>query len=233
MRLDKFLANSTGLSRKEVRDLIKYECVKVNEKICRDASRQVDETADEIRLKGRVVQYQKYHYLMMNKPEGVVCATEDNLHRTVLDILPEEYRKFELFPVGRLDIDTTGLLLLTNDGDFVHRVISPKKHVGKTYYAEVDGHLKADFVRQLSEGVIIDGTYKTRPAELHILDDTRCELTIYEGKFHQVKKMLLSLGCRVIKLSRLSIGGLTLDKALNPGGVRRLTPEEVEQIWTK
>ena len=221
MRLDKFLANSTGLSRKEVRDLIKYECVKVNEKICRDASRQVDDTADEIRLKGRVVQYQKYHYLMMNKPEGV------------LDILPEEYRKFELFPVGRLDIDTTGLLLLTNDGDFVHRVISPKKHVGKTYYAEVDGHLKADFVRQLSEGVIIDGTYKTMPAELRILDDTRCELTIYEGKFHQVKKMLLSLGCRVIKLSRLSIGGLTLDKALNPGGVRRLTPEEVEQIWIK
>ena len=141
MRLDKFLANSTGLSRKEVRDLIKYECVKVNETICRDASRQVNETADEIRLKGRVVQYQKYHYLMMNKPEGVVCATEDNLHRTVLDLLPEEFRKFGLFPAGRLDIDTTGLLLLTNDGDFVHRVISPKKHVGKTYYAEIDGQL--------------------------------------------------------------------------------------------
>lgn len=233
MRLDKFLANSTGLSRKEVRDLIKYECVKVNEKICRDASRQVDENTDEIRLKGKVIEYQKYLYLMMNKPEGVVCATEDNLHRTVLDILPEEYHKFGLFPVGRLDIDTTGLLLLTNDGDFVHRVISPKKHVGKTYYTEVDGRLESGLIQQFRDGIVIDENYQTMPAELHILDETRCELTIYEGKFHQVKKMFQAIGCRVTRLSRLSIGGLTLDKTLDPGEVRRLTKEEVEQIWTK
>jgi len=178
------------------------------------------------------VMYQEFEYYMLNKPQGVVSATQDNLHRTVIDLLPAEKRG-DLFPVGRLDIDTEGLLLITNDGDLAHRLLSPKKHVDKQYYAKVDGVLPADSIVRMAEGLVltdVEGT-KVKPAKLEILkketDNNEILLTIQEGKFHQVKRMFEALGCHVTYLKRLSMGALQLDQALAVGEFRKLTEEEV------
>ncbi len=232
-RLDKILSNMGYGSRKDAKAYIKKGLVKVNNKIVNDSSQKVAPYEDKIEIEGELIKYREYVYLMMNKPDGVISATYDNMHRTVIDLIDEEYFVFEPFPIGRLDKDTEGLLLLSNDGKLSHDLLSPKKHVDKTYYVKVEGEVTEEDVNKMKEGVIIDDGYKTMPATLQILDSngtSEVYLTIKEGKFHQVKRMFKSLGKEVIYLKRVSMGPLKLDDSLLPGEYRELTETEIELI---
>lgn len=231
MRLDKLLSNMGAGSRKEVKLLLKAGAIQVDGEIVRDPKQHVDVETQQVLMYGEPVTYQKYIYLMMNKPPGVISATEDKRDETVIDLLFEDVTYFKPFPVGRLDKDTEGLLLLTNDGAFNHALMSPKKHVEKTYYAEVTGVLTQEDVEAIAEGVTLEDGYQAKPGKLVILSttetDSTLELTITEGKFHQVKRMMLALGKEVTFLKRRSIGRLELDPALALGDYRELTPDEL------
>jgi len=233
MRLDKLLANMGFGSRKEVRQLLKKGAVQVNAELVKDVALHVNPEKDEVTILGERVVYKKFIYLVLNKPQGVISATEDNRDRTVIDLLDAEHRHFEPFPVGRLDKDTEGLLLITNDGKLAHELLSPKKHVPKTYYAHIDGRVDEEDIEKFSEGLTLDDGYFTKPGELRILqsgDTSEIELTITEGKFHQVKRMFEAVGKRVIYLKRLSMGPLELDSNLRLGEYRELTEEEVAML---
>ncbi|WP_214727605.1 pseudouridine synthase [Exiguobacterium sp. s168] len=231
MRLDKLLSNMGAGSRKEVKLLLKAGAIQVDGEIVRDPKQHVDVESQQVLMYGEPVTYQKYIYLMMNKPPGVISATEDKRDETVIDLLFEDVTYFKPFPVGRLDKDTEGLLLLTNDGAFNHALMSPKKHVEKTYYAEVTGVLTQEDVEAIAAGVTLEDGYQAKPGKLVILSttetDSTLELTITEGKFHQVKRMMLALGKEVTFLKRRSIGRLELDPALALGDYRELTPDEL------
>ena len=227
MRIDKYLADCGVATRSELKKIIKSGRVSVNGTAVTAANYSVSET-DAVFLDGAPVSYRKFVYLMMNKPQGVVSATEDNLHPTVLSLLPKEYAHFDLFPCGRLDIDTEGLLLLTNDGQTAHRLLSPRHKKPKIYYAKVDGQLPQSAVEEFRRGIDIGG-YVTMPAELRILsvgEVSEAEVTVFEGKFHQVKKMLERVGTPVLFLKRLSFAGLTLDPTLPTGAIRELNAAE-------
>ncbi|KAB7666794.1 pseudouridine synthase [Bacillus sp. B1-b2] len=233
MRIDKMLANLGYGSRKEVKTILKNKAVKVNGEIIKDAKHHVDPKVDEIYLYNELVDYKEYIYLMMNKPPGVISATEDTREETVVDILQLEDAVYNPFPVGRLDKDTEGLLILTNDGKLSHRLLSPKKHVPKTYFAVVKGMVGEEDVLAFKEGVTLDDGYVTKPGQLTVLksgETSDIELTISEGKFHQVKRMFESVGKKVIYLKRLSMGPLELDETLELGEYRELTDEEVELL---
>ncbi|SIT85521.1 pseudouridine synthase [Edaphobacillus lindanitolerans] len=233
MRLDKLLANSGYGSRKEVKLLLKQGAVSVGGETVRDPKLHVDPDADSVTVFGDPVDYREFVYIMMNKPPGVVSATDDNRDRTVIDLLPDEYRRFEPFPAGRLDKDTEGLLLITNDGKLAHELLSPKRHVGKTYYAKVDGEVTAADAEAFTAGVELEDGYVTKPAVLEILSAgpvSDIELTITEGKFHQVKRMFESRGKQVVYLKRLTMGPLRLDPELALGGFRELTDEELNEL---
>ncbi|WP_108671343.1 pseudouridine synthase [Peribacillus acanthi] len=233
MRIDKLLANIGYGSRKEVKQLLKSGAVIVNGTTLKDAKEHVDPDNDQITVNGEIVEYKEFIYLMMNKPPGVLSATEDARQETVLDILEPEDAVFNPFPVGRLDKDTEGLLLLTNDGQLAHRLLSPKKHVPKTYFAVIDGEVTEDDVKAFAEGVTLDDGYFTKPGELTILKSgvrSDIELIITEGKFHQVKRMFESVGKRVVYLKRVSMGNLKLDEELELGEYRELTEEELEML---
>lgn len=225
MRIDKFLADCGKGTRSALRAAVKKGAVTVNGAVIKDPGFSVTER-NEVTLSGEAVLYQKHIYLMMNKPKGTVCATEDKTYKTVISLLSEEHRLRGLFPVGRLDIDTEGLLLLTDDGDFSHRVTSPKSGVSKTYYLKTELPIKPSYAESFLEGVYIPGGYKTMPAQFEQISEYEGHLTVCEGKFHQVKFMLEAVGNRVIYLRRLSIGRLTLDKSLSPGEYRALLPSE-------
>lgn len=231
MRLDKLLSNMGAGSRKEVKLLLKAGAIQVDGEIVRDPKQHVDVETQQVLMYGEPVTYQKYIYLMMNKPPGVISATEDKRDETVIDLLFEDVTYFKPFPVGRLDKDTEGLLLLTNDGAFNHALMSPKKHVEKTYYAEVTGVLTQEDVEAIAAGITLEDGYQAKPGKLVILSttetDSTLELTITEGKFHQVKRMMLALGKEVTFLKRRSIGRLELDPALALGDYRELTPAEL------
>ncbi|KQS40482.1 pseudouridine synthase [Exiguobacterium acetylicum] len=231
MRLDKLLSNMGAGSRKEVKLLLKAGAIQVDGEIVRDPKQHVDVETQQVLMYGEPVTYQKYIYLMMNKPPGVISATEDKRDETVIDLLFEDVTYFKPFPVGRLDKDTEGLLLLTNDGSFNHALMSPKKHVEKTYYAEVTGVLTQEDIEAVAAGVTLEDGYRAKPGKLVILSttetDSTLELTITEGKFHQVKRMMLALGKEVTFLKRRSIGRLELDPALALGDYRELTPAEL------
>ncbi len=231
MRLDKLLSNMGAGSRKEVKLLLKAGAIQVDGEIVRDPKQHVDVETQQVLMYGEPVTYQKYIYLMMNKPPGVISATEDKRDETVIDLLFEDVTYFKPFPVGRLDKDTEGLLLLTNDGSFNHALMSPKKHVEKTYYAEVTGVLTQEDIEAVAAGVTLEDGYRAKPGKLVILSttetDSTLELTITEGKFHQVKRMVLALGKEVTFLKRRSIGRLELDPALALGDYRELTPAEL------
>lgn len=232
-RLDKILSNFGYGTRKEIKKLVKDGTVKVDGMIVKDSSMHVDPKESTIDVMGEVLNYREFVYVMMNKPQGVVSATYDNKLRTVVDVLPEEYRCFELFPAGRLDIDTEGLLLMTNDGQLAHDLLSPKKHVPKKYYALVEGRVTDDDAARFREGVVLDDEYLTMPAELTIVrqgDHSEIELVIHEGKFHQVKRMFEAVGKKVKYLKRIEMGSLKLDEGLKPGECRELTEEEVELL---
>ncbi|KQL32560.1 pseudouridine synthase [Psychrobacillus sp. FJAT-21963] len=236
MRLDKFLAHMGFGTRKEVKELIKSKAIQVNDVIVKDSSLHVKEHVDKVSVYGEEIEYKEFIYLMLNKPAGVVSATEDTRDRTVIDLLEDDVRHFQPYPVGRLDKDTVGLLLLTNDGALTHRLLSPNKNVPKLYYAEVEGIVDESDVQAFLEGVILDDGYKTKPGILTILSRgpvSEVELTITEGKFHQVKRMFESVGKKVVFLKRLSMGQLILDESLKQGDYRELTEEELEGLQQK
>lgn len=232
IRLDKFLADMGRGTRSQIREMAKNGRISINGQPVKKTDLKVDPERDAVAVDGQPVAYVTHEYYMLHKPAGVVTATEDNLHRTVMDLL-KTARK-DLFPVGRLDIDTEGLLLITNDGELAHQLLSPKKHVDKVYFARVAGALPEDAAQRMAEGMTLrDGT-PVLPAELAIDgtdgDETLVRLTIREGKFHQVKRMFEALGCRVIYLKRLSMGPLALDPELPCGAARPLTEQEIQAV---
>lgn len=227
-RLDKVLSNMGIGSRKEVKALVKSGEVLIDGKAARDAGMQIDPYENEIVVCGQVLQYRKFIYLMLNKPAGFVSATEDKYLRTVAELVPPEYAHFEPFPVGRLDIDTEGLLLMTNDGQLAHRLLSPKYKVPKLYFAQLDKLVEESDIEAFKKGIVLDDGYKTLPAGLEIVGDGEALVTICEGKFHQVKRMFEAVGKEVVYLKRLSMGGLTLDEELELGEIRELTDEELK-----
>ena len=244
MRLDKYLAEMGVGTRQEVKKQIRQGKVTVNGTVVKAADTKIDETCDEVTIGGRNISYVSYEYYMLNKPGGVVSATEDRRDTTVIDLIKDKKRK-DLFPVGRLDKDTEGLLLITNDGDLAHRLLAPKKHVDKTYYAKVSGKVTEEDVVKLAEGVDIGEKDLTRPARLEILStwesgtesaeagknwESEIRLTIHEGKFHQVKRMMEALGKKVTYLKRLSMGPLALPSNLPTGKYRSLTEKELELL---
>ena len=239
MRLDKLLAHSGLGTRKEVKKLLKKKVVEVNEKIIVDPKTHVDPDVDNVTIGGDPILYQEFVYFMLNKPQGVISATEDMVHETVVDLLEPQDSLQEPHPVGRLDIDTEGLLILTNDGKLTHRLLSPKHHVDKTYYAEVDGLMTEDDIETFQKGItLVDEfeEYVTMPAVLKILETneevgtSKVEITIQEGKFHQVKRMVQSVGKTVTYLKRLSMGELKLDPMLELGAYRPLTEDELSLL---
>ena len=229
IRLDKILAHSGYGSRKEVKELIRKGFVMVNGEIITDDDFKVDEINDEITIADSTIKYEKNIYIMLNKPDGYISATYDNHDPIVLDLI-EGYEKRNLFPVGRLDKDTVGLLLITNDGDLAHRMLSPKKHVDKTYYLKFEGELTLDKISKFQEGIILDDGYLCMPASYNKINNNEGMLTIKEGKYHQVKRMLEALDCKVTYLKRISFGPLTLDENLQEGEYRFLTDEELKLI---
>ena len=233
MRLDKYLCETGFGTRSQVKDLLKKGQVMVNGEVVKKPELKINETTDQILCQGKKASYQKNIYLMLHKPAGVVSATEDNREKTVMDLVRPEDRKNGLFPVGRLDKDTEGLLLLTDDGELAHRLLSPKKHVDKTYYAKIDGQVTEEHVKQFREGLDIGDEKKTLPAVLTILLSgpvSEIEVTIHEGRFHQIKRMFEAVGCKVTYLKRLSMGSLVLDETLPPEEYRPLTEAELEGL---
>lgn len=233
MRIDKFLANLKYGSRSEMKDLVAEGGVFVNGIRCTDSGKNIDPEQDQITVQNQPVFYKKWIYLMLNKPQNVVSANSDALKETVLDLIDEPYSRFDLSICGRLDIDTEGLILLTNDGEILHQIINPKKEVEKVYEAVLAKPLRN--YKVLEKGVkILDGKdqpYFTKPARIEIINENRCRIAITEGKFHQVKRMFEAVGNEVVSLKRQSIGGLVLDPELRPGQYKELSFSEMEAIF--
>ncbi len=229
MRLDRYLAEMGAGTRSELKKAVRAGRVTVNGEKVKDSAAQVAE-GDEVCLDGRRIVYEQYVYYMLNKPAGVISATSDPREKTVLDLIDEGGRK-DLFPVGRLDRDTEGLLLITNNGELAHRLLSPRRHVDKVYFARLDGPVTEEEKRRFARGLVIDETFTALPADLEILEPANeVKITIREGKYHQVKRMFETVGRKVLYLKRLSMGPLCLDGELPAGKYRRLTQGEVSAI---
>lgn len=233
-RLDKILGNLGYGSRKEVKASCKNGEVVVDGEVIKDSATKIDPETAIIEVNGERVMYRKYIYLLLNKPAGVVSATFDNYDETVIDLLDPEYQVFEPFPVGRLDKDTVGFLLLTNDGALNHKLISPKNHVDKVYYAEIDKPVDERDIESFKKGIVIDDGYKCMPGNLEIIssteDGSEVLVTIQEGKFHQVKRMFEALDKSVVYLKRVKFGPMELDETLEEGEYRELTQEEIDTL---
>ncbi|MBD2872813.1 pseudouridine synthase [Paenibacillus arenilitoris] len=238
MRIDKLLAHMGLGTRSEIKKAVKQGKVTVDGKAVKDSGLIVDPAKAEVAFEGEPVVYRDVVYFMLNKPQGIISATEDGRERTVIDLLEDDDKLRDPFPVGRLDKDTVGLLLLTNDGQLAHELLSPRKHVAKTYEALVHGEVGESDIRSFLAGVTLDDGYVTLPAELRVKDRERLgdtvrsyvSLTITEGKFHQVKRMFEAVGKKVLFLKRIAMGPLTLDESLPEGAYRELTEEEVELL---
>ena len=232
-RLDKILASQGTLSRRDVKEIMKKGRVSVNGTVVKDSSIKVDIYKDEVCLDGEKIALKKHIYIMMNKPQGVVSASEGEKEETVVDLVPNEFYRKGLFPAGRLDKDTTGFVLITDDGDFAHKILSPKNHIFKTYLARLDHELSKSDIRMLENGITLgDGTI-LKEAKVEIVEQSDTPLVkimICEGKYHQVKRMFAAAGNRVVALHRSKMGELELDSALNPGECREITPEELQKI---
>ncbi len=235
IRLDKFLSEMSGWTRSEVKKIVRTGSVTVDGNEVKKPETKIDDKLSIVRVDGRQIKYNKYEYYMLNKPKGFVSATTDREHKTVVDIISSSEKK-DLFPVGRLDIDTEGLLLITNDGELAHRLLAPKNHVEKTYYVEVSGILDDADVDAVEKGLDIGEEKNTIPAKMEILKTdiqnniSSCYLTIHEGKFHQVKRMMKKLGKTVTYLKRVSMGSLILDSKLKKGNYRKLTEQEIIEL---
>ena len=231
MRLDRMLANMGYGSRKDVKQILKKKRVRVNEKVVRNGSEQIDPESDNVTVDQDQVVYREFIYLMLHKPPGYISATDDDRYKTVIDLIPTEYHIFRPFPVGRLDKDTEGLLLITNDGRLAHDLVSPKKDIEKIYYVKVRGRVTDSDQKKFEKGIVLEDGYQTKPAKLNITksdDISEVEVTITEGKYHQVKRMFEAIGNKVIYLKRLQMGPLRLDPLLALGSVRELTKEELQ-----
>ena len=238
LRIDKYLADCGLGTRSEVKKYIKAKQITVNDEVVVKPEQKIDENVDDVCFKGQPISYEKYVYYLLHKPAGCVTAKQDNVHKTVMEYFPEEIRAKDIAPVGRLDLDTEGLLLFTNDGPLTHHLLSPTHHIPKTYYAFLDKEVPESAVEQFKEGVDIGDDKPTLPAELVILpltigDDEKtiysAELTIHEGRFHQVKRMFEAVGCTVTYLKRLSMGSLSLGE-LEKGEYRKLTEKEIIEL---
>ncbi len=228
MRLDQFLTSVLGVSRKDAKIILKQKKVLVNQKLETNPSLQIDETKDEVIYNNQILKYQEHIYLILNKPNGYITSTEDYNHQTVMDLINHPL-KHKLFPVGRLDIDTEGLLLITNNGPLSHELLSPKKHVSKTYYVEIDKAFPTDGIEILKNGIMLDGT-RSVAEDIELINETSLNLTITEGKYHQVKRMMAHLGLNVTYLKRISFGNLKLPNDLEIGSFRELTVSEVKLL---
>lgn len=234
MRIDKFLSEMNIGSRKEIKEAVKKGRIKVNDVVIKSSDLKISPDIDEIYYDNKLVKYVEYEYFIMNKPGGVVSATKDDADTTVIDLIKTNIRE-DIFPMGRLDKDTEGLLIITNDGDMAHRLLSPSNHVKKIYFARIEGKVTDNDILKFKEGLTLkDGTV-TKPSELKIIlsdEISEIELTIYEGKYHQVKRMFASVGKKVIYLKRICMGDLYLDESLKPGEYRELTKEELKKLNT-
>lgn len=238
MRLDKYLGNSGVGTRKEIKEFLKKRKIKVNDKIVIDGSIKIKEYEDVIKFEDNIVEYKPFVYIMLNKPSGVISATEDKRHKTVIDILENNYKTYNIFPIGRLDIDTEGLLLLTNDGQLSHNLLSPNKHVDKKYYVELKTEITAEMIEKLENGIKLEENFITKNAKIEVMKDEKniekdlkkVFITITEGKFHQVKRMFKAVNNEVLYLKRVQMGNLKLDKKLNLGEYRELTENELKKL---
>ena len=232
MRLDKFLKENGICSRSEAKKILKEGLVFVNGEIVKAGDHKIDENKDEITCNGNVLKYEKFVYIMLNKPAGYLSATEDYNQKTVLDLIPE-YKYKHLFPFGRLDKDSVGLLILSNDGVLAHDLLSPKKHVDKKYYLKIQGKLTIEDVEKFKNGITLEDGYVCKSAKLEILisdEISECYASISEGKFHQLKRMFKSVGKEVIYLKRISFGTINLDENLKEGEYRLLTELEINHL---
>ena len=227
MLLDRDLCETAGLTRSQAGKAVRAGRVTVNAIAVRKPDQKLDEQADRVTLDGSVCVYRRHRYYLLDKPTGVLTATEDRTQPTVLDLFPAEIRRQGLFPVGRLDKDTSGLLLLTDDGDFAHRVISPKSGIKKVYLAQVEGKLTQDDVCAFANGLVLRDGLRCLPAELEIINPSLARITVQEGKYHQVRRMLAACGKTVLTLRRISIGGLCLDSDTKAGHFRELTENDL------
>ncbi len=238
MRLDKYLGNSGVGTRKEIKEFLKKRKIKVNDKIVIDGSIKIKEYEDVIKFEDNIVEYKPFVYIMLNKPSGVISATEDKRHKTVIDILENNYKTYNIFPIGRLDIDTEGLLLLTNDGQLSHNLLSPNKHVDKKYYVELKTEITAEMIEKLENGIKLEENFITKNAKIEVMKDEKniekdlkkVFITIIEGKFHQVKRMFKAVNNEVLYLKRVQMGNLKLDKKLSLGEYRELTENELRNL---
>ena len=229
LRLDKMLAHCGYGSRKDVKQLIRKGEVLVNGEIIKNDDFKVDSDKDDVIVFDESVNYKELVYIMLHKPAGVVSATYDNYKQTVIDLV-SEYSKQKVFPVGRLDIDTEGLLLISNDGMLCHKLLAPKNHVDKTYYVEFCGEFKNEYIGKFKKGITLEDGYVTMPSDIELLSENSANLTIHEGKFHQVKRMFIALGMEVTYLKRISFGSLKLDNNLKKGEYRLLSDEEINLL---
>lgn len=234
MRLDRFLSNQLNISRADAKELIKKRLVTVNGVTAKLFDMKVDPEGDEVVSEGKAVTYRKHVYIMLNKPSGVVCATRDRLSETVLELIPEELRRDGLFPAGRLDKDTEGFVLITDDGAFAHEILSPKKHVEKRYFARLEKPAKESDIELFASGMKIDGGDVCLPAKLEITENpNEVYITLREGMYHQIKRMAEAADNKVVFLKRVSIGGLPLDPDLALGESREILHKEIEKIYAK
>ena len=232
MRLDKFFSSQKILSRKECDVYLKKGLISVNGEIVKKGDLKIDPEKDEISLEGKPITYNKFIYIVMNKPEGVVSATEDGRDKTVVDLLPENLRKFELFPCGRLDKDTTGLVVLTNDGISAHNALSPKRHVEKKYYFVTADDYSDDDISAITAGITLKDGYTTKPCKIDRISDKSGYIYLTEGKYHEIKRLFGARGNKIVKLERVAFGNLTLGE-LNPSEWRFMTDEEIAIFTTK
>lgn len=234
VRIDKFLCDCGIGSRKEIKNYIKKGRVSVNEDIIYKSDLKINYTKDVIFFDNKKLIYKKYVYIMMNKPSGVISATYDKYDKTVIDFVSEKYKNINLFPVGRLDKDTVGLIILTNDGSFAHNTLSPKKHVKKIYYADVEGIITSEDIKKFEEGIVIDIDYLCKSAFVNVIEIkeniSSVKIEIYEGKFHQIKKMFAAVGKKVIYLKRIQFGDVKIDNKLQEGEFRELNEIEMKLI---
>lgn len=233
IRLDKYLTDCGCGTRSEVKKAVRQGLVTVNESAATDSSIKLDPQTDTVKFQGKTLNYNRFQYIMFHKPAGCVTAVTDRIHKTVMDYLPADLHK-NMAPAGRLDLDTEGLLLITDDGALVHRLLSPAHHVAKTYFARVNGPVSDHETEMFLNGLDIGEKHITRPAQLKIIhttpEESEVSVTVTEGKFHQIKRMFQAVGLTVLYLKRISMGNLTLDESLPPGGYRLLTDEEIKKL---
>lgn len=232
MRIDKFISEQAGISRSDAKNMIRKSKVLVNNVTVRSADTQIDPENDIVIVNGKNLVYRQFMYIMLNKPAGVVCATRDGLSETVLELLPEEFRRKGLFPAGRLDKDTEGFVFITDDGALAHKMLSPKKHVEKEYVVTLASHAEEKYIGIFSSGMTIDGGEKCLPAKLTLTERSDVvRLVLHEGKFHQIKRMMEAVGNKVTHLQRIRMGGIELDKSLALGECREITEEELKTLF--